>query len=57
MLEVLRFVFSSFWVWLGTLILLCAVCSVFCGFIGFLAEAFRANRPAQHLQTKTLNDN
>jgi hypothetical protein len=25
MLEVLQFVFSSFWVWLGTLILLCTL--------------------------------
>ena len=41
MLEILKFVFSSFWVWSGTCLLLIFTLSVFCGFIGFLAEAFK----------------
>jgi ABC-type multidrug transport system permease subunit len=33
-LEALQFIFSSFWVWLGTLILVLAVAFVFGMFIG-----------------------
>ena len=35
MLEVLQFIFSSFWRWLGTLLLLCAVSSAFGGLFRF----------------------
>lgn len=30
MIEVLQFVFQSFWHWLGTLVLLCVVAAVVC---------------------------
>lgn len=35
MLEILKFVFSSFWIWLGTVILICSVA-------GGIAGLFRA---------------
>lgn len=28
MIEILQFIFSSFWIWLGTLILICAPCAI-----------------------------
>ena len=58
MLEILRFIFSSFWVWLGTLILLIFVCSTFCAFTTFIAEAFRSRSPARlKSETKISSDN
>lgn len=49
-LALLNFVFSGFWVWLGTVILLAVfssvVCGIFCGFISFLMAAIRGpSRP------------
>lgn len=33
MLEILKFIFSSFWVWLGTLILICAPLGILVGVV------------------------
>lgn len=54
MLEILQFIFSSFWVWSGTCILLAIVLSVVCSFITFLAELFRP-RPASTSNCKPVS--
>ncbi len=46
MLDILKFIFSSFWVWSGTCLLLIFALSVFCSFIAFLAEAMKSKPPA-----------
>jgi len=45
MLEILKFIFSNFWIWAGTFFLLMMVCCVFCSFVAFLAEAMRSKPP------------
>jgi len=39
-MELIRFIFSSFWVWLGVVILVCTVC----GYVVELVKALRRNR-------------
>lgn len=43
MLEILQFVFSSFWIWLGTVILVAACAETVAKWVSHLGSAFRRN--------------